>query len=424
MSERSKKIITVVAAILIVATAIGATICMVKHKKTDSVETTTESTTVTTTATKATYTVNLEYVQRMLDKKVFTDKFETYTAETFATPNEASKEAYWRGIQEGNTVNPLLLAATSSYLNELGFDTPNIKPSELYDEPEDGSNIAKVNKKGEETLNAVKKIIFSDDVRISTSNLGSSAKAYYNSTPSKEDGIVYASKIGITGNTACWIIAIQKEVSVDDAYADIVASNKAKASDGKKSAEVTTKNTETKQLVQLCRCGNTVDKKPKKPTQPTTRPTTTQPTTKPTTKPTTRPTTQPTTKPTTQPTTQPYTKNQQKDPVNQGNADRGGGSKRFEEDKTATSRYQPEEPTMPSSVRKVTTTKAPTTTAPTTTKAPSTTKAPTTTKPTTAPPKAEPTHVESNTYVDKDTGKTTVVNDEVVVTGAITRPKR
>ena len=399
MSERSKKITAVVAAILIVATAICATICMVKHKKTESVETTTESTTVTTTA-KATYTVDLEYVQRMLDKQVFTDKFETYTAETYATPNDASKEAYWEGIQQGKTVNPLLLAATSSYLSELGFGTPNVKPSELY-EAEDGKTVVALNKKGEQTLEAVRKVLFSDEVKVRTDDLGKSAGKYYNSTPSEDKGIVYASRIGITGNTACWIITIQKDVDIDDAYADIVKANKA-SKDGKTTEATTKAKVETKQVIQLCRCGNTVDKKPKKP-----QPTTTQPP-----------------KTTEKKTTQPYTKNKQQDPVSQGNADRGGGSKRSEEDKTATSRYQAEEPTMPSSVRKVTTTKVPTTTKPTTTKVPSTTKVPTTTKPTTTAPKAEPTHVESNTYVDKDTGKTTVVNDEVVVTGAITRPKR
>ncbi len=396
MSERSKKITAVVAAILIVVAAISATIYMVKHKKAEPAETTTEPTTMATT-TKSTYTVDLEYVQRMLDKQVFTDKFKTYTEETYATPNNASKEAYWEGIQQGETVNPLLLAATSSYLSELGFDTPSVKPSELYDEPEDGSNIAELNAKGEQTLNLVKKIIFSDEVKVRTDNLGSSASKYYNSTPSNEEGIVYAPKIGITGNTACWIITIQKDVDIDDAYAGIVEANKA-SKDGKTTEATAKAEVETKQIIQLCRCGNTVDKKPKKP--------------------------EPTTKPTTQPTTKAYTKNQQKDPVNQGNADRGGGSKRSEEDKTATTRYQAEEPTMPSSVRKVTTTKAPTTKAPTTTKVPSTTKAPTTTKPTTTAPKAEPTHVESNTYVDKDTGKTTVVSDDTVVTGAITRPKR
>ena len=400
MSEQKKRILAIVAAVLVVVIAIGTTIYFVKFRNNDddSVETTTESTTATP---KATYTVDLEYIQRMLDKQVFTDKFETYTAETYATPNKASKEAYWAGIQQGKTVNPLLLAATSSYLSELGFDTPDVKPSELYDEPENDSNIAELNAKGEQTLNAVKKVIFSDEVKVRTDNLGNSAKAYYNSTPSKDDGIVYATKIGITGNTACWIITIQKDVDIDDAYADIVEANKA-SKDGKTTEATTKAKVETKQVIQLCRCGNTVDKKPKKP-----QPTTTQPP-----------------KTTEKKTTQSYTKNKQQDPVSQGNADRGGGSKRSEEDKTATSRYQPEEPTMPSSVRKVTTTKVPTTTKPTTTKAPSTTKVPTTTKPTTTAPKAEPTHVESNTYVDKDTGKTTVVNDEVVVTGAITRPKR
>ena len=405
----------IIGAVILALAMIIATCVAIKLHKNKVEESTTTSTTETSTE-KSAYLVDLAYIERMVKEERFTDKFETLKASSFEKSSTASKEAYWEGIQSGKTVNPLLLAATSSYLSDLGLKTPKVKPSELYGE--DG----KLNKKGEETLEAVRKVIFSSDVDVLTTDLGSTAGKYYNSTPSKDDGgIEYAKKVGIKGNTVCWVITT-KRVDVDAAFEDLVE----KEEKGEKATTKSSKEGE-KKLVQLVRCGNTVDPNPPKPT-PKPTPTTKTPSTKPpvTKAPTTKtPTTKtPTTKPniptitfpditlptiTTRPQT---TKDKSKDPVNQGNAQRGGGTQNPEE--KATSAYQPEKPSKQTTVKTVEPTTVPSTTKPATTK-PATTK-PAQTNPTTTAPTAVPTQKPSSYYKD-DTGKTTVITPDVTFSG-------
>ena len=402
--------VIIVAVILALAMIIGTCVAIKLHK--NKVEESTTTSTTETSTEKSAYLVDLAYIERMVKEERFTDKFETLKASSFEKSSTASKEAYWEGIQSERTVNPLLLAATSSYLSDLGLKTPKVKPSELYSE--DG----KLNKKGEETLEAVRKVIFSSDVDVLTTDLGSTAGKYYNSTPSKDDGgIEYAKKVGISGNTVCWVITT-KRVDVDAGFDDIVE----KEEKGEKATTKSSKESE-KKLVQLVRCGNTVDPNPPKPTPtPTTKkaPTTRTPTTKtPTTKtPTTKPNiTLPTitlpdiTLPTI--TTRPQTtKDKSKDPVNQGNAQRGGGTQNSEE--KATSVYQPEKSSKQTTVKTVEPTTVPSTTKPATTK-PATTK-PAQTNPTTTAPAAVPTQKPSSYYKD-DTGKTTVITPDVTFSG-------
>ena len=399
-SKKSVPVI-IVAIILALAMIIGTCVAVKLHKK-KAAEPTTTST--ETTTEKSTYLVDLAYIERMIKEERFTDKFESLKADSFAKSSTASKEAYWEGIQSGRTVNPLLLAATSSYLSDLGLKTPKVKPTELYSE--DG----KLNKKGEETLEAVRKIIFSNDVEVLTTDLGSTAGKYYNSTPSKDDGgIEYAKKVGIKGNTVCWVITT-KRVDIDAGFDDIVE----KEEKGEKATTKSDAKSE-KKLVQLVRCGNTVDPNPKPtPTPSTTKaPTTKAPTTKPaaTKTPTTKtPTTKaPTTKPNiTLPTLPVITlKDPAKDPVNQGNANRGGGQN--DPTEKATSVYQPEKPSKQTTVKTVEPTTVPPTTKPATTK-------PATTNPTTTAPTAVPTQKPSSYYKD-DTGKTTVITPDVTFSG-------
>ncbi len=419
-------LVSVILAALII---IGTCVAIKLHRKEDDKPVPPSTTETSTEATE--YTVDLAYIERMIKEERFTDKFETYTANSFPTSSTASKEAYWKGIQEGKTVNPLLLAATSSYLSDLGLKTPSVKPSELY--TDDG----KLNAKGVETLEAVKKVIFSSDVDVLTIDLGSTAGKYYNSTPSKSDGgIEYAKKVGIKGNTVAWVITT-KRVDVDAGFDDIVEKDQKKG-EGEKATTKAAK-TESKQLIQLVRCGNTVDPNPPKPTPtpsttkaPTTKtPTTKAPTTKtPTTKtPTTKPnitvptipditlptipsTTRPaTTKPsTTQPTTKP--KEKASDPANSqpGNVD-GGKVKTRDDPGPGTTEARM---TVPTSVRTVETTTKPATTKPTTTK-PATTK-PATTNPTTTKPTATPTQKPSSYYKD-DAGTTTVITPDNTYSG-------
>lgn len=418
----------VITSIILAALIIIGTVAAIKlHNKPAKED---ETTTATESTTEAIYTVDLAYIERMVKEERFTDKFENYSADSYPTSTTSSKEAYWKGIQEGKTVNPLLLAATSSYLSELGFDTSNVKPSELYERSDDG---AILNARGRKTLESVKKVIFSEDVNVFTDDLGKTASKYYNSVPSKDDGsIEYAKKVGIKGNTVVWIITSQS-VDIDAQFDDIVEKEqKGEEATTKKAAE---KN-ETKQLVQLCRCGNTVDKTPKKPTPTTTKQQTTrqQTTRQQTTRQQTtrqQTTRQQTTRPnititfpditittrqqtTRQQTTkQQTTKNPEKDPVNQGNANRGGGKN--DPTEKATSTYQPEKPSKQTSVKTVEeSTTVPATTKPATTKQ-ATTK-PAQTNPTTQPPTAQPTQKPSSVYKD-DAGNTTVITPDQTFSG-------
>ncbi len=442
---RRNIVVIVVALVLALAMIVGTAIWVKLHNSPPKEVVTTTTTETTTEATK--YNVDLAYIQRMLDEERFTDSFEDYTPSSFPSSSTASKEAYWKGIQNDKTVNPLLLAATSSYLSDLGFDTPDVRPSELY--TEDGA----LNKQGEETLEAVQKVIFSNDTKVYTIDLGKEASKYYNSTPSNDDGIVYAQKIGVTGNKACWVISTKSvDSQFDDIMKDSTKSSSGSSSSKDAKSDGSSKATTEKTVIQLCRCGNTVDKTPKKPTprptttkpattrqqttkQQTTRQTTTKPNitipsvtipditipsiTVPTTQPTTKQTTQPTTRQTTtQPTTTTRpstTKNPEKDPVNQGNANRGGGKN--DPTEKATSAYQPEKPSKQTTVKTVeeTTTKPTTTTKPATTKQATT--RPATTNPTTQPPTATPTQKPSSEYKDPDTGKTTVITPDDTFSG-------